>query len=91
MLERGGPVPLCMPVGPLPGAADCRWSPVPPAPASSGTSTGSSTPKAFRRLKHKTQVFLEPEGDHYRTRMTHTIEVSRMPAPLPGACGSTRI
>ena len=34
--------------------------------------------KAFRRLKHKTQVFLEPEGDHYRTRMTHTIEVSRI-------------
>ena len=33
--------------------------------------------KAFRRLKHKTQVFLQPEGDHYRTRMTHTLEVSR--------------
>ena len=34
--------------------------------------------KAFRRLKHKTQVFLSPEGDHYRTRMTHTLEVSRL-------------
>ena len=34
--------------------------------------------KAFRRLKQKTQVFLEPEGDHYRPRMTHTIEVSRI-------------
>lgn len=34
--------------------------------------------KSFRRLKHKTQVFLQPEGDHYRTRLTHTLEVTRL-------------
>ena len=41
--------------------------------------------KAFRRLKHKTQVFLRPEGDHYRTRLTHTLEVSRLARTLARA------
>ena len=43
--------------------------------------------KAFRRLMHKTQVFLQPEGDHYRTRMTHTLEVSRIASTSTRALG----
>ena len=43
--------------------------------------------KAFRRLMHKTQVFLRPEGDHYRTRMTHTLEVSRIGRTIARALG----
>ncbi len=43
--------------------------------------------KAFRRLKHKTQVFLQPEGDHYRTRMTHTLEVSRIARTIARGLG----
>ena len=43
--------------------------------------------KAFRRLMHKTQVFLQPEGDHYRTRMTHTIEVARIARTITRALG----
>lgn len=38
--------------------------------------------KSFRRLKHKTQVFLSPAGDHYRTRLTHTLEVSQIARTL---------
>ena len=43
--------------------------------------------KAFRRLVHKTQVFLQPEGDHYRTRMTHTLEVTRIARTITQALG----
>ena len=43
--------------------------------------------KAFRRLMHKTQVFLRPEGDHYRTRMTHTLEVARIAQTITRALG----
>ena len=43
--------------------------------------------KAFRRLVHKTQVFLQPEGDHYRTRMTHTLEVARIASTITRALG----
>ena len=43
--------------------------------------------KSFRRLKNKTQVFLEPEGDHYRTRMTHTLEVSQIARTIAKALG----
>jgi dGTPase len=41
--------------------------------------------KSFRRLKHKTQVFISPQGDHYRTRLTHTLEVSQIARTIGAA------
>jgi dGTPase len=43
--------------------------------------------KSFRRLKHKTQVFIAPEGDHYRTRLTHTLEVSQIARTISRSIG----
>jgi dGTPase len=43
--------------------------------------------KAFRRLKHKTQVFISPEGDHYRTRLTHTLETTGIARTVARAAG----
>src|SRR5436190_11165078 len=43
--------------------------------------------KSFRRLKHKTRVFVAPEGDHYRTRMTHTLEVTQIARTVARALG----
>ncbi|HZK09730.1 MAG TPA: deoxyguanosinetriphosphate triphosphohydrolase [Clostridia bacterium] len=46
--------------------------------------------KSFRRLKHKTQVFFAPDGDHYRTRLTHTLEVMQIASSVAGIMGLNR-
>ena len=47
--------------------------------------------KAFRRLKHKTQVFLNPEGDHYVTRLTHTVQVTQVGRAMAAALGLNEV
>jgi len=69
------------PLGPRAARADeaVRERPEPPDPLRSAFQRDRDRilhTKSFRRLKHKTQVFIAPEGDHYRTRLTHTLEVS---------------
>ena len=65
-------------------------SPTSSEPHSSEIGIASSTPRLFRRLKHKTQVFLNPDGDHFVTRMTHTIQVNQVGRAIARASRSQR-
>ena len=73
-------------------AADTRGRELPEAPDDIRTDFQRDRDRiihcrAFRRLKHKTQVFLIPHSDHYRTRLTHTLEVSQISRTVARALG----
>ena len=77
-LEDAAFKPLCRPLGGQQGAPAARSANDTLRPAFQHDRDRILYCKAFRRLKHKTQVFLAPTGDHYRTRLTHTLEVSQI-------------
>ena len=73
-----------------PGASRGRLVPEPASPTRSEFQRDRDRiihSTAFRRLKHKTQVFVFHEGDHYRTRLTHSLEVSQIARALSRALG----
>src|ERR671916_722486 len=73
-----------------PGASRGRLYPEAPSPTRSEFQRDRDRvihSSAFRRLKHKTQVFVYHEGDHYRTRLTHTLEVSQIARALARSLG----
>jgi dGTPase len=83
-------LPPRSPLAANPAASRGRLTPEPPSPTRSPFQRDRDRivhSTAFRRLAHKTQVFVHHEGDHFRTRLTHTIEVSQLARALARAFG----